>query len=567
MTELWGMKKNGKLPTLKNVYLIILLFTGIPTFSSAQNAGINTTTPDSSAILDITSNTKGLLIPRMTSLKRNSISNPAKSLIVFDSTANAFYFYNGGNWKTLMTEQTGWNVQGNSGLHSQNNFIGTTDATDFNIRVNGQSAGKLSFNKANIFLGLNAGHTSHTGEHNIILGDSAMINDSTNNENIIIGSNAGKNSPCSSSVIIGHNAGQNISTSTTLIGFEAGKSITTALGNTYIGYKAGTLNTNGPYNTGIGHLALSNSTSGFYNTALGYAAGENNITGNYNISIGPFAGRMNISGIYNICIGTNAGFTNTGSNGNVFIGIDAGRFLTSSTEPNVCIGYYAGRTMTVAANNVLAGKLAGFDITSGSGNLCLGNEAGDNITTGNNNVALGYLTSHTVTTLSNTITLGYATSVAVSNKIRLGNSSITVIEGQVGYSFPSDGRFKEQVLEDIKGLDFIMKLRPVSYHFNRKKYSKYIGEKLTETDYSQLDSISQNRSIGFIAQEVEEAVIETNSTFDGLHKPQNESDTYSISYEAFVVPLVKAVQEQQAAIIALQQQIKQLNQLLKEQKK
>lgn len=567
MTELWGMKKNGQLLTLNNVYLIILLITGIPTFLSAQNAGINNTTPDSSAILDITSNSKGLLIPRMTSLKRNSISNPAKSLIVFDSTANAFYYFNGGNWKSLMTEQTGWNVQGNAGLHSQNNFIGTTDATDFNIKVNGQSAGKLSFNKANIFLGLNAGHTSHTGEHNIILGDSAMVHDSTNSENIVIGSNAGINSHCNSSVIIGHNAGQNSSATTTLIGFEAGKSITTAIGNTYIGYKAGTLNTYGASNTGIGHLALSNLTTGFNNTALGYAASENTTTGNYNISIGPFAGRMNIAGIYNICIGTNAGYNNTGSNGNVFIGMDAGRFLTGGIEPNVCIGYYAGRTMTIAANNVLTGKLAGYDITTGSGNLCLGNEAGDNITTGNNNVSLGYLTSHTLTTLSNSVNLGYAASVAISNKIRLGNSGITVIEGQVGYSFPSDGRFKEQILEDVKGLDFIMKLRPVTYQFNRKKYSNYIGEKLTESDYTQLDSLSQNRSIGFIAQEVEAAVIETKSTFNGLHKPENESDTYSISYETFVVPLVKAVQEQQAAIIALQQQIEHLKKQLIEQKK
>lgn len=561
------MKNIGIIRPVYTSILSFLLLLQISTTVSAQNAGINTITPDSSSILDITSNAKGLLIPRMTTAKRNSIANPAKSLMVFDSTGNAFYFYNGGNWKSLMSEQTGWTVMGNSGLHSQNNFIGTTDATDFNIRVNNRPAGKLSFNKANIFLGMNAGHTNHTGEHNIIIGDSAMTTDSTNNENIIIGSNAGKNSHCSSSVIIGHNAGQNTSTTATLIGFEAGKSITTALGNTYVGYKAGMLNTNGPYNTGIGHLALSNSTSGFYNTALGYAAGENNTTGNYNISIGPYAGRMNLSAIYNICIGTNAGYTNTGSNGNVFVGIDAGRFLTSSTEPNVCIGYYAGRTMTVASNNVLAGKLAGFDITSGSGNLCLGNEAGDNITIGNNNVSLGYLTSHSLSILNNSITLGYATSVAISNKIRLGNSSITVIEGQVGYSFPSDGRFKEQVQEDVLGLDFILRLRPVSYQFNRKKYSQHIGEKLTEADYAQLDSISQNRSIGFIAQEVEQAVRETNATFDGLHQPENGNDTYSISYETFVVPLVKAVQEQQVVILQMQEKINQLQQQLNQQKR
>jgi trimeric autotransporter adhesin len=562
------MKKHGYRQSINKIQVVLLLIIGIPFFSWAQNAGINTTNPDSSSILDITSNSKGLLIPRMTTLKRNSIVNPAKSLIVFDSTINAFYFHNGGNWKSLMSEQSGWSVQGNSGLHSQNNFIGTTDATDFNIRVNNRPAGKLSYNKANIFLGINAGHPDHSGDHNIILGDSAMLNDSTNIENIIIGSNAGKNAHCNSSVVIGHNAGQNTtSDNTTLVGYESGKLLTTALGATYLGYKSGTNNTSGSFNTGIGNLALSNVTIGTSNTAIGNGSLENNITGNYNIGIGPYSGRMSTSSIYNICIGYNAGYTNTGSNGNVFIGVDAGRFLTSSTEPNVCVGYYAGRTMTTASNNVLLGKSAGFDITTGSGNLLIGNLAGDNITTGSNNVSLGYLTTHSSTALGNSTTIGYASTVAVSNKVRLGNSAITVVEGQVGYSFPSDGRFKEEIKEDIHGLDFILKLRPVSYRFDRKKYSKYIGEQLTEIEFINLDSLSQNRSIGFIAQEVEKAATETNTTFDGLHKPENEKDTYSISYETFVVPLVKAVQEQQAAIVALQKQVEQLQKQLEAQKK
>jgi hypothetical protein len=45
--------------------------------------------------------------------------------------------------------------------------------------------------------------------------------------------------------------------------------------------------------------------------------------------------------------------------------------------------------------------------------------------------------------------------VNASNKIRIGNSSVTVIEGQVAYTFPSDGRFKTNVSENIKGLGFL----------------------------------------------------------------------------------------------------------------
>jgi len=53
---------------------------------------------------------------------------------------------------------------------------------------------------------------------------------------------------------------------------------------------------------------------------------------------------------------------------------------------------------------------------------------------------------------------------------------------------------------------------------------------------------------GFIAQEVEQAAVETNYHFSGVHKPKNDKDLYSISYAEFVVPLVKAVQEQQIII-------------------
>ena len=60
---------------------------------------------------------------------------------------------------------------------------------------------------------------------------------------------------------------------------------------------------------------------------------------------------------------------------------------------------------------------------------------------------------------------------------------------------------------------------------------------------------------GFLAQEVEQAAKETGYDFSGLHKPNNSKDLYALSYESFVVPLVKAVQEQQVIIINQQEQI------------
>ena len=63
---------------------------------------------------------------------------------------------------------------------------------------------------------------------------------------------------------------------------------------------------------------------------------------------------------------------------------------------------------------------------------------------------------------------------------------------------------------------------------------------------------------GFLAQEVEKAANESGYDFSGLHKPNNSREMYALSYETFVVPLVKAVQEQQQIIDGQQKQINDL---------
>ena len=70
-------------------------------------------------------------------------------------------------------------------------------------------------------------------------------------------------------------------------------------------------------------------------------------------------------------------------------------------------------------------------------------------------------------------------------------------------------------------------------------------KRLAHTDYTASESVRQS---GFIAQEVEKAMKESSYDFNGLHKPADKNDNYSLAYSEFVVPLVKAVQEQQRMI-------------------
>ena len=74
----------------KTAYLIILLCCGY--YYSAAQVGIGTTTPDASSILDVESTDKGILIPRLTTVQINAITNPANGLMVYNTDLNEFHF-------------------------------------------------------------------------------------------------------------------------------------------------------------------------------------------------------------------------------------------------------------------------------------------------------------------------------------------------------------------------------------------------------------------------------------------------------------------------------------------
>ena len=79
----------------KQILLAMLLFMAVAT--NAQ-VGIGTTKPSSSAVLDLSSTTKGLLPPRMTTTQRDSINSPAAGLVIFNTTTSNLEYYNGTAW-------------------------------------------------------------------------------------------------------------------------------------------------------------------------------------------------------------------------------------------------------------------------------------------------------------------------------------------------------------------------------------------------------------------------------------------------------------------------------------
>ncbi len=86
-----------------NMRRIALLFWGILTVISAQGqVGIGTTNVSSSAQMEVSSTSKGLLIPRLTHSQMQSISNPAEGLQVYNTDFKGVYYYNGSEWLSAL---------------------------------------------------------------------------------------------------------------------------------------------------------------------------------------------------------------------------------------------------------------------------------------------------------------------------------------------------------------------------------------------------------------------------------------------------------------------------------
>lgn len=99
--------------------LILLLFVFL-SYAVHSQVGIGTTTPHASAVLDITSTNKGLLMPRMTEAQRDAIASPADGLMIYNTTTNCFNFRKVGVWEEMcnqlkiVTQPTSLTTCGNS---------------------------------------------------------------------------------------------------------------------------------------------------------------------------------------------------------------------------------------------------------------------------------------------------------------------------------------------------------------------------------------------------------------------------------------------------------------------
>ena len=86
---------------MKSLFILLAFALFLIDTITAQNVGIGTTTPNANAALEIKSNNKGVLMPRLSTTARNNMTNVAKGMLVYDTTNAGFYYHDGGMLATI----------------------------------------------------------------------------------------------------------------------------------------------------------------------------------------------------------------------------------------------------------------------------------------------------------------------------------------------------------------------------------------------------------------------------------------------------------------------------------
>lgn len=265
----------GRSICLKSYYMkysiLILLLTVFVNVALSQNVGIGTTQPHNSALLDISGNSGGLLIPRLSIAERNAITTPAKGLIVFLTTDSSLYYFDG-SWQKLVPQSQAWNLTGNELPNDSSFFLGTTNAFALRIKVNNQFAGIIDSSSKNHSWGYKALLSNTSGMHNSAFGNAALSKNTVGYENVAIGN---------SSLISNTDGFANVA-----LGFLSLPSNRIGYSNTAVGHQALYGNQTGSNNVAIGGSSSYNAFSGSFNTALGFTSLSNNVMGNLITGIG-----------------------------------------------------------------------------------------------------------------------------------------------------------------------------------------------------------------------------------------------------------------------------------------
>lgn len=313
--------------------------------------------------------------------------------------------------------------------------------------------------------------------------------------------------------------------------------------NTFVGINAGNFTMGGSnsfeasYNTAIGHSSLSSLTTGNSNSAFGWFSLSYNTTGFYNSAFGMASLQSNTTGIQNSAFGLNTLRANTEGGSNCAFGGFSLRANTTGSQ-NSAFGSTSLNDNSTGSDNSAFGVTSLYRNTTGYQNAAFGGATLDYNTTGYNNSAFGYAAGVSVTTGSNLTLIGFSAEpsyASASNEITLGNASVGALRCNVtSISSLSDARDKKNIKNLELGIDFLMKLKPRQFNWDKREwYANHAsnGSKMQKTP-----------TAGFIAQELDTVQMSADAEWLNLVLKSNPEKLEATSGNLLPI-IVKAIQD------------------------
>jgi hypothetical protein len=256
----------------------------------------------------------------------------------------------------------------------------------------------------------------------------------------------------------------------------------------------------------------------------------------------------------------------SGTNGaNTFVGVNAGNFVMSGSgvqcSYNTAVGNASLTLLSTGNNNAAFGYQTLNSNTAGSNNSAFGFDALYQ-NTGSSNTSLGCAAGYNITSGSNNSCIGYqawASSATASNEVTLGNSSVGTLRCQVtSITSLSDARDKRDIRELTLGIDFLMKVRPRLFNWDRREWYKD-----GKPDGSKMQTAP---SAGFIAQELD--AVQTKEGVEWLNLVLKSNPDRLEATPGNLIPImVKAIQELKTENDALKNEVVTLRSTISEEVK
>jgi hypothetical protein len=462
---------------------------------SAQNVGIGTSSPNSSAQLHIEASDRGILIPQVSLVEVSNgvtpVNIPATGLLVWNTNLSVingagvgFYYWTGIIWEKLASggSSDGWLIDGNLGTINGTNFLGTIDNQALDIRTNnvihtrittkgqietlntgrsvfvGEGAGAsddLGDNR-NVFVGYFSGNSTTSGTRNTALGYLSLENNTTGTQNVAIGTDAlNANTTGNFNTAIGPSTlelntegQQNVAIGLSALQENIDGNFNIAIGsialeknqsggnNLAIGFSSMNRNISGYNNIGLGNSTLYENTGGYENIGVGPSAMRDNTLGYSNTGIGSAALSDNISGHHNVALGHAAVTNNQTGDYNVGVGFRA-LYYNLGANGNTAVGREALFESISGEDNTAVGYHALRGNTTGNDNTAVGHNAGEDNATGSNNTFVGHNADANSANLTNVTAIGYNAKVNISNALILGGTGADAVNVGIGTETPS----------------------------------------------------------------------------------------------------------------------------------